>query len=122
MLIRSLAKYSSEEESDSDVNTKAKKDKNRRATLAAPVMQPPASKTRKSTKIAVKEEVVDIPSTTSVPEIKSTRRRTTRLIKSQTEEFDTGSDSEPEIIEVNDEKASGDKGNIKNIKNLLSFY
>lgn len=75
-------------------------------------MQPPPSKTRKSTKIIHKEEVHDVPSTTSsVTETRtSSRRRTTKLIKPQPEEdFETGSDSEPEVVEIPDEKASGDK-------------
>lgn len=40
--IRSLGRYSSEEESDTDIKNVKKKD-NRRATMAAPLMQPPTS-------------------------------------------------------------------------------
>lgn len=49
---RSLGRYSSEEESDTDVKVSKKKD-NRRATMAAPVMQPPSSnvKIRKSIRL-----------------------------------------------------------------------
>lgn len=49
---RSLGRYSSEEESDTEVKATKKKD-NRRATMAAPIMQPPSSnvKIRKSIRL-----------------------------------------------------------------------
>lgn len=52
MFCRSLGRYSSEEESDTDLRSSKKKD-NRRATMAAPIMQPPSSniRIRKSTRL-----------------------------------------------------------------------
>lgn len=47
-----MGRYSSEEESDTDIKATKKKE-NRRATMAAPVMQPPSSnvKIRKSVRL-----------------------------------------------------------------------
>lgn len=51
IVCRSLGRYSSEEDSDSDVKVTKKKE-NRRATMAAPIMQPPSVTTRrKSTRL-----------------------------------------------------------------------
>lgn len=52
IFFRSLGRYSSEEESDSDIKVNKKKD-SRRITMATSVMQPPSSnvKIRKSTRL-----------------------------------------------------------------------
>lgn len=99
---RSLGRYSSEEESDTDVKT-TKKDKNRRATMAAPNMAQSPGRTgialRKSMRRNDSEES-DQPSSVGKDVVKTTRTTTTtKIVKSVQDEFDTGSDSEPEIIE-----------------------
>lgn len=108
---RSLAKYSSEEESDGEV--KVKRDKNRRATVAASFMQPPAaSKSRKTTKTVPKEEPVNTSSAATVSsETRTTTRRTTRIVKPVDEgDFETGSDSETEIGKFAENDGAGDAG------------
>ncbi|KAI4454756.1 inner nuclear membrane protein man1 lem domain containing protein [Holotrichia oblita] len=87
---RSLTRYSSEEESDVDV--KIKKDK-KRATMAAP---PTRVTLRKTTRKTENDNEINM----GRPII-SEEKRTTRTTKVTTVEsgFDTGSDSESEIIE-----------------------
>lgn len=92
-----MAKYSSEEESDTDVKA-AKAERNRRKTVGG-VMQPPVAKTRKSMKIVAKEEVEEVAA--PVVEVRSSTRRTTRVTKRvEDNDFETGSDSEPEIEDM----------------------
>ncbi|KRT79416.1 hypothetical protein AMK59_6963 [Oryctes borbonicus] len=88
---RSLAKYSSEEESDVDIKT-TKKDKNKRATMAAPTSRVTLRKSSKRIEIDP-----DIGVKPSVIEEKQTMTRTTKTTIEN--EFDTGSDSESEILE-----------------------
>ncbi|KAJ8950768.1 hypothetical protein NQ318_011261 [Aromia moschata] len=95
----------SEEDSDPDVKV-AKKKENRRATMAAPIMQPPVTTTRsrKSTRLndTPEPEIIHSPpkretrTTTS-----TTSTRTQKIIKSAHDEFDTGSDSESDIVTNN---------------------
>lgn len=100
MIFRSLGRYSSEEDSDSEIKITKKKE-NRRATMAAPVMQPPSVTTRrKSTRLndteiepSLSPSRREIKTTTS-----STTTRTQKILKSAQDEFDTGSDSESDII------------------------
>lgn len=84
---RSLARYSSEEESDTDISSTRKS--NRRVTMGAPSSQ------------YVKQN--DSPQQPpEVHKMSSTTTTTRRVVKTQSQdEFDTGSDSEPEIIENN---------------------
>lgn len=97
---RSLGRYSSEEDSDSEVKIAKKKD-NRRATMAAPIMQPPSVTTRrKSTRLNDTEVEAshspprrEVKTTTS-----STSTRTHKILQSAQDEFDTGSDSESDIL------------------------
>ncbi|GLV36949.1 MAN1 [Carabus blaptoides fortunei] len=97
---RSLAKYSSEEESDEDA--RIKKDKNRRATIGTSMLPPAATKatTRKSTRKLDGASNDDAVESTSRITTETKSRRTTRIIKPVLEvDMETGSDSEPEIIE-----------------------
>ncbi|XP_049825113.1 inner nuclear membrane protein Man1 isoform X3 [Aethina tumida] len=118
---RSLGRYSSEEESDNDVKT-VKKDKNRRATMAAPLMQPPqASRGRRSnSRLNEVEQESDVnvynqnqshdltetlqaslPRSPPKKEYRSTisaTTRTSKIIAKAQDEFDTGSDSESDIV------------------------
>lgn len=95
---RSLGRYSSEEESDTDVRS-SKKDKNRRATMAAPPVSPgrPGVTLRKSLRRNDSDDI----SESGKDVVKSSKRTmtTTKTVKTVQDEFDTGSDSEPEIIE-----------------------
>lgn len=81
---RSLGRYSSEEESDNDVSST--KRSTRRATMGAPSVR------------GVKPK-------DPTPEVRETTKHTTttttkRVQKTLQDEFDTGSDSEPEVIEM----------------------
>lgn len=103
MCCRSLAKYSSEEESDEDA--RMKRDKSRRATIGTSMLPPAASKTRKSTRSKVDVSHIDddapaLSESSSRVTTETKSRRTTRLIKPVLEaDLETGSDSEPEIID-----------------------
>lgn len=104
MYCRSLAKYSSEEESDEDA--RMKRDKSRRATIGTSMLPPAASKsgTRKSTRSKVdvshNDEDASVSESSSRVTTETKSRRTTRLIKPVLEaDLETGSDSEPEIVE-----------------------
>ncbi|CAH1155497.1 unnamed protein product [Phaedon cochleariae] len=105
-----MGRYSSEEDSDSELKTTKRKD-NRRITMAAPIMQPPSSNTkvRKSTRLneTFEPEIAteisspvkrDLRTTTT----SSSTTRTQKLIKAvqdefDQDEFDTGSDSESDV-------------------------
>ncbi|XP_018561720.1 inner nuclear membrane protein Man1 [Anoplophora glabripennis] len=96
---KSLGRYSSEEDSDTELKVTKKKD-NRRATMAVPIMQPPSVTTRRKSTRLNDTEVEDshsprreIKTTTS-----STTTRTHKILKSAQDEFDTGSDSESDIL------------------------
>ncbi|XP_044763400.1 LEM protein 2 [Coccinella septempunctata] len=91
---RSLGKYSSEDDSDNEV--KAVRNR-RRVTMAAPPMQPPANPPtlKKTTRIVETTIEEDIP---KAPLANVTSTRTSRIIKNVQNEYDTGSDSESEII------------------------
>ncbi|KAK5638473.1 hypothetical protein RI129_012768 [Pyrocoelia pectoralis] len=83
---RSLGRYSSEEESDTDVSSTRKS--NRRVTMGAP-----------SPRYAKQN---DSPQPQEVHKTTRTTTTTRKVVKTQSQdEFDTGSDSEPEIIENN---------------------
>lgn len=105
-VFRSLGRYSSEEESDSDTKS-SRREKNRRATMAAPPMQPPTSTTssrssRKSQRIEKSNDIpADIVSPSKKESLSSTVTTTTRsqkIVRTARDEFDTGSDSESEIV------------------------
>ncbi|KAF5281692.1 hypothetical protein FQA39_LY17713 [Lamprigera yunnana] len=89
---RSLGRYSSEEDSDSDVKS-TRRDKIRRATVGTTLMP-------RSVKNVVSEKNFEVPAPKDT--IKTTRRTTTttttKVVNSMRDEFDTGSDSEPEVI------------------------
>lgn len=95
---RSLGRYSSEEESDTDAKS-ARKERNRRVTMAAPVS---STTTRVTRKVSVEPpEVVssspkkrEVRSTTST----TTTTRSSRILKNAQDDFDTGSDSESDIV------------------------
>jgi len=92
---RSLGRYSSEEESDTDVKT-TKKDKNRRITMAAPVS---STSTRSTKKISVEPEIVSSsPRKQEVRSTTTTTTRSSRVVKNSQDDFDTGSDSESDIV------------------------
>ncbi|KAJ8921167.1 hypothetical protein NQ315_013639 [Exocentrus adspersus] len=101
---RSLGRYSSEEESDTEVKVTKKRD-NRRATMAAPVMQPPANTTRNRKSARFIETEVEPshspPRRDTKTTSSSTTTRTHKIIKSAQDEFDTGSDSESDIVTNN---------------------
>ncbi|RZB39346.1 inner nuclear membrane protein Man1, partial [Asbolus verrucosus] len=84
---RSLGRYSSEDESDSDTKT-AKRDKYKRATMAAPLMQPPSAK-----KKPAKADSVESPVRKEV-KTSTTTTRTMKILHSAKDEFDTGSESD----------------------------
>uniref|UniRef100_A0A1Y1LHR1 LEM domain-containing protein n=1 Tax=Photinus pyralis TaxID=7054 RepID=A0A1Y1LHR1_PHOPY len=79
---RSLGRYSSEEESDGDVSST--KRSTRRATMGAPSVR------------SVKQTEPEVRKSTT----HTTTTTTKRVQKTFQDEFDTGSDSEPEVIEV----------------------
>ncbi|XP_044261272.1 inner nuclear membrane protein Man1-like isoform X2 [Tribolium madens] len=83
---RSLGRYSSEDESDSDAKS-SKKDKLRRQTMAAP-LHPPS---RRKTTIEASDEEAPVRK-----EIKTstTTTRTMKILHNAQDEFDTGSDSD----------------------------
>ncbi|XP_064214672.1 inner nuclear membrane protein Man1 isoform X2 [Tribolium castaneum] len=83
---RSLGRYSSEDESDSDAKS-SKKDKFRRQTMAAPL--PPPSR-RKTT---VESSPVEPPVRKEV-KTTTTTTRTMKILQSAQDEFDTGSESD----------------------------
>ncbi|XP_076257147.1 uncharacterized protein LOC143194338 isoform X1 [Rhynchophorus ferrugineus] len=89
---RSLGRYSSEEESDSDAKS-LKKERNRRATMAAPV-----STSKISKKSVVEPEVVN--SSPKKRDIRTsvTSTRSQKIVKVAQDEFDTGSDSESDLV------------------------
>ena len=85
---RSLGRYSSEDESDSDAKS-ARKDKYRRATMAAPPL--PVKKK------APRSEVSSLDGSPLKRELKSvttTSTRTTKILQASKDEFDTGSESD----------------------------
>lgn len=90
---RSLGRYSSEEESDTDVKS-LKKDRNRRATMAAPV----SSTTSKSKKIIVEPEHVNTSPRKREGRTTTTTTRTQKIVTTAQDEFDTGSDSESDVL------------------------
>ncbi|KAJ8964210.1 hypothetical protein NQ314_005039 [Rhamnusium bicolor] len=123
---RSMGRYSSEEESDSDVKV-TKKRENRRATMAAPLMQPPAASTRgrKSTRLndTPEPEISHSPSRRDTKTTTSTTTtRTQRLMKSAQDEFDTGSDSESDIISNNYNSPRGNDLEFKRSSPMKSAY
>ncbi|KAK4878372.1 hypothetical protein RN001_010878 [Aquatica leii] len=86
---RSLGRYSSEEESDNEVTTK-----NRRVTMPAPSLQTRAGR---SSMILKNESKVKVTPPKETVELKHSVKTTPRLLSaSPSDEFDTGSDSEPE--------------------------
>ncbi|XP_028129072.2 uncharacterized protein LOC114325263 isoform X1 [Diabrotica virgifera virgifera] len=100
---RSLGRYSSEDESDNDAKVTKKKD-NRRATMAAPLMQPPASspKLRKSTRYDDEPEAPPSPVKRDIRTVTTTSStRSQKIIKNAQDEFDTGSDSESDLTNYN---------------------
>ncbi|XP_074040272.1 LEM domain-containing inner nuclear membrane protein MAN1 isoform X2 [Leptinotarsa decemlineata] len=104
---RSMGRYSSEEDSDSELKVSKKKE-NRRITMAAPIMQPPSVgvKVRKSTRFNESPEPennVGIQLSRSPVKHESrttttTTTKTQKIIKSAQDEFDTGSESESDIV------------------------
>ncbi|XP_050305727.1 LEM protein 2-like isoform X2 [Anthonomus grandis grandis] len=89
---RSLGRYSSEEESDTEI--KSKLQKNRRVTMAAPASSSTAKTTRKT--VVMEPDVV---SSSPKKVIKSTTTtRSSKIVKSVRDDFDTGSDSESDIV------------------------
>ncbi|CAH1141268.1 unnamed protein product [Phyllotreta striolata] len=111
---RSLGRYSSEEESDTEVKVTKKKD-NRRITMGAgTLMQPPAvsPKIKKANRFVETPEPEftvspvkrDIRTTTSV----STRSQ--KIVSSTSDDFDTGSDSESDINYLSSKVASDGRG------------
>ncbi|KAL3271241.1 hypothetical protein HHI36_021734 [Cryptolaemus montrouzieri] len=108
---RSLGRYSSEDDSDNEV--KAAKNK-RRVTMAAPPMQPPPVKPtlKKTTRIVETTIEEDIPKkeTRSNTSVSSSFSRSSRLVRKAQDEFDTGSESESEIIR-NSHNLSSEKDN-----------
>ncbi|XP_056630217.1 uncharacterized protein LOC130440859 isoform X2 [Diorhabda sublineata] len=95
---RSLGRYSSEDESDNDVKVTKKKE-NRRVTMAAPLMQPPAPsmKVKKNSRFNEQPEL-EVPDSPIRKEIRTTTtNRSHKIVRSTQDEFDTGSDSEPDL-------------------------
>lgn len=91
-------RYSSEEESDTEVKAK-KEAKNRRATMAAPSAMPaPVSKLplRKNAKRSEPEEV-EVAADERKVVTSTTTTRSSRTVKSSSQDYDTGSDSESEV-------------------------
>ncbi|KAJ8984109.1 hypothetical protein NQ317_017318 [Molorchus minor] len=99
---RSLGNYSSEEDSEPDVKT-IKKRENRRATMAAPIMQPPPTTTRgrKSNRLnetPEPENIRSLPKREIRTATSTTSTRTQKTLTSSQDDFDTGSDSESDIV------------------------
>lgn len=113
---RSLGKYSSEDDSDTEV--KAARNK-RRVTMAAP---PPPSKAptlKKTTRIVETTIEEDIPKSSPVDVSSS---RSARILKNIQNEYDTGSDSESEILRSSHISSSGaDKSSGKPYQFTSSF-
>lgn len=98
---RSLGRYSSEEDSDTDVKS-VKNQKNRRATMAAPV----SSTTKTTRKVIVEPEVV---SSSPRATTKTSTTRTSKIVKLAQDDFDTGSDSESDIVASSNKYESASK-------------
>ncbi|KAL1502130.1 hypothetical protein ABEB36_007322 [Hypothenemus hampei] len=81
---RSLGKYSSEEESDNETKSR----RMRRITLAAPVA---------STSVKINQKIVE-PEPVSSPKGKQTSASKTKIIRGVQDDFDTGSESESELV------------------------
>ncbi|XP_017781399.1 PREDICTED: LEM protein 2 [Nicrophorus vespilloides] len=98
---RSLAQFSSEEESDNDVKV-IKKDKNRRATMAiVPPMQPP---TIKNVKKILRSNDDEAPASKSTV-FEERKTRSSKIEMSTTsKDNDTNSDSESEIVDTDYKK------------------
>ncbi|XP_060533483.1 inner nuclear membrane protein Man1-like isoform X2 [Cylas formicarius] len=114
---RSLGRYSSEEESDNEAK-RIKKDKNRRATMAAPISQAP--KTAK--KIVEPEVASSSPNRQIRNATVTTTTRTQRIVRTSQDEFDTGSDSESDIVASSryDSAIDGDYKRSSPVKSTLS--
>lgn len=127
---RSLGRYSSEEESDTEIKA-TKSQKNRRVTMAAPPMQPPASSSRirKSTRTAeqpLSEEESEVVSprreTRNVSTTVTTTTRTKKIIKNAQDEYDTGSESESDIVVNNfKDKANDVEKKASPVKSYSSY-
>ncbi|XP_019769526.1 inner nuclear membrane protein Man1 isoform X2 [Dendroctonus ponderosae] len=101
---RSLGRYSSEEDSDADVKT-TKNQKNRRATMAAPV-----SSTGMVTRKSVVEPVLRSPKK-QIRTTTSTTTRSSRIMQAVKDDFDTGSDSESDILASSKSKPDSGSNN-----------
>lgn len=109
---RSLGRYSSEEESDTDMKVTTKKKDNRRVTMGAPLMQPPSAspKIRKSTRFneVVEPEIPVSPVKREIRTTTTTSSRSQKIIRNAQDEFDTGSDSESDITNYQSSKVALD--------------
>lgn len=114
---RSLGRYSSEEESDSE--TKSTKDKFRRQTMAAP-LQPPKRKPKVEPE-PVRKEI----------KTQTTTTRTMKILQNSKDEFDTGSESDevaekyertPPRLPPSFEAASDRLNQIRSRLSTQSFY
>ncbi|KAK9892498.1 hypothetical protein WA026_020488 [Henosepilachna vigintioctopunctata] len=98
---RSLGKYSSEDDSDNEVKVAKTK---RRATMAAPPIVPPQPKPtlKKTTRIVettIEEDVPKKEIRANTSTSSTTFSRASRIVQKRQDEFDTGSESETEIIQ-----------------------
>lgn len=93
---KSLGRYSSEEDSETETKS-SRRDRNRRATMAAPPV--PTSTKVTLRKSAGRRSDSDNELEATATEVKTviTSARSSRIVKTAQDEFDTGSESESEI-------------------------
>lgn len=109
---RSLGRYSSEDDSDSDTKTAAasiKKDKYKRQTMGAPMMQPPLLKKR-----TIKaDSPLEAPPPPVKREVKTstTTTRTMKILEAAKDDFDTGSESD-EVAEKYNNSSTRESPNL----------